>query len=1167
MQALLVILIIVATGAALLLLAPIRTRVAPPARQAWSNLMRRTRQVRSATVISSSGEEIELPDAVQSEPQWIGQVRSGLSGSRIRVIAIGALVGMLTLWALPRLLPDTRADEYTVLIAPFREPSGVAGIAGIAAADELARILSDSAGANLAVRRIDTPPADAEAATALLETTRADVLVWGDITIGGMLDSESLSPQLTYAPSGAFAPNSLDGYTGRFALPTHFPLATQPLNGRVVLPRLILALANYSNGRYSEAAAAFDDLERQYPTLRPGLLRTLRATLWWARGNYEQAASEFRRAIGAMPDAAPHELARLYTSLGAVQYDMGDPAARESFNQAIALLQGQDLGELRFNLALEELRAGEPAAAAISLEQARRLLPPSAPPLLAQAEAYRLSGQLDAAAATLNEATRQVGADDVAVPFDLRQLINTRLRGSIQAERALMKLAQTLNARGPLNWELDITAPLPESQLTPLLNDASLALRETTTLNQEWNERAAAADAEQRLIDGSIATHQAHRAEVVTRRQRYWLATIEVELARLRDTRSPEGLAAIWAGLTRTWSPAADALRQIELLEKVQPGDADLALIRGRALLVNDRPVEARAAFETAARLAPGRPEPLFHQALALLGEDRAQAEQLLLAAQERAADYFPARIRLADLAEEERRWTDAIEQRRWLAENRRGTAESLALARVLRLSGPTGYAEAEQVLLPLVERNHSSAIIELSRVYHDAGNTDAARRVLERGQQNTARGAAPFADISYELGQLLLELGDAPAAERQFEMAVNASPRHVPSFIALARLAPDEQTKARHYAAALDAGANDPATLLQMGTILLELREYDTAITAYERAIQATPTDAAARYGVARAYLGVERLDAADEAARIALQRQPVYPEALALIGDIALRRGRTAEAEQQYRAALQQNPGLAAAHIGLGQVAATTGDWSIAVGHFLNATTSEPQLPEAHLWLGEARVRTGDLQGAIAVYQRALNLRDDFPEAHFGLAQAQFGVGQIEAAQAEVNRALVQRPRYAEALLLLGKIEEQLGYDSRALEAYGRAVSANPRLAEPHFRRALLLVRANRLSDAREDLEIATRLEPNFAEAHYWLGRVHFTQRNFEVAAFRFREAVSRRGGNYPEARYYQGRTEEQLGELNAAIQSFEAVANQNEDALWAGEARAALARLSDR
>lgn len=1175
MQALIAGLIILAIIAVVILLPPVRARLRGWTQTAWVATLQRARLVRSATVISSSGEEIVVPGAVRTEAVWLG--RMGEWGARLPTVLAGVLVVALTLLALPRLLPATRADELTILVAPFSEPGGALTPTGRAAAQDLADVLATTVGPGVAVRWTDTAPVDREAALTLLRETRADAIIVGEIKPGGMLDAETLTPVIIYTPGGMQAIASLDGYAGRFVFPTVYPLAAQPVNGRVVLPRLVRALADYTNGQYSAAVAAFDDLEREQPALRPGLLRTLRAMTWWARGNYEQAASELRRAIAAMPDAPPSELARLYVALGAVQHDMGDPAARDSLNQAIALLQGEDLGELRYNLALEELQSGDPAAAAVSLEQARRLLPPSTPLLVTLAEAYRLSGQLDAASEALSAATRQIGVDDRFVPFDLRPLLNARLRASVQSERALLRIARLLNARGPLLWELEI-APQPpeterprkEAELNQVLSDISLALREASNLNQEWSKRATAADSEQRPIDGSIAMHQARRADLAIRRYRFWLAVVEVELARLRGTRAPTGLAAIWAGLTRTWSPAVDALRQIETLEKGQSGDVDLTILRGRALLANNQENDARTAFETAARLAPERPEPLFYQAVLALPQNREQARQLLEAALQRDPTYFPARVRLAELAEEDQRWQEALTQRRWLVEHHAGVDEALALARTLRLSGPEGFAEAERILMPLVERRHAAAVIEMSWLYRAAGRLDAARSVLERGQQHTARSAPAYADITHELGLVLIDLGEINRAERQFEAAINANPRHIPSYLMLARLerlAGNDRAAARRYAAALDAGASDPAVLEQIGAMLLELREYETAVSAYERAIARQPGSATLRYGAARAYLGVGRLDAADESARRALERQPIYPEALALLGDIALQRGNLSEAGQQYRAALQQNPALAAAHIGLGRVAAAGGDWSIAAGHFLNAVRENPQSPEAFLWLGEARVRIGDLEGAIAAYQQALQLRLDFPEAHFGLAQAQFGKGRVEEALQHVNRALERRPRYAEAFLLLGKIYERQGYSTRALEAYKRAIDANPRLAEPHYRRALILIRADRLSEARDDLEIAARLEPNFAEAHYWLGRVYFAQRNFQAAVNRFREAVNRRNGNYPEARYYQGRAEEQLGDLNAAIRSFETVANQSDDALWAGEARAALARLSDR
>ncbi|MFQ3630104.1 tetratricopeptide repeat protein [Roseiflexus sp.] len=1171
MQALIVSLVLLVMVVAVLALAPLlRTRVRVWMQMARSAALRRARLLRSATVISSSGEEIEVPDAVRADTLWIERIRAWLHRVRLQTVFVGVLVVALIMLGLPGLLPSARADELTVLVAPFSEPGGVFADTGRAAAQELTDVLVATAGSGVIIRRIDTAPVDREAALALLRANHADAIIIGEIAPGGMLDAATLTPMLIYAPRGIQAFASLDGFVGRFALPTVYPLSTQPINGRIVLPRLVRALADYNNGQYSAAVAVFDNLEREQPVLRPGLLRALRAMTWWARGNYEQSVNEFRRAIAAMPDAPPDELARLYVSLGAVQHDMGDPAARDSFNQAILLLQGQDLGELRYNLALEELRSGDPAAAAVSLEQARRLLRPSTPLLVTLAEAYRLSGQFDAASATLSDAARQIGADDRIVPFDLRPLMNARLRASVQSERALLRTARLVDARDPLLWELDSAPLLKEADLNQILSDISLALREAANLEQEWSKRAAAADSEQRRIDGSIAMHQVRRADLAIRRYRFWLAVVEVELARLRDTRAPTGLAAIWVGLTRTWSPATDALRQIETLEQVQSGNVELTILRGRALLVNNQENDARTAFETAARLAPERPEPWFYQAMLALPQNRERARELLEAAVQRNLAYFPARVRLAELAEEEQQWQEAIAQRRWLAEHRTGVDEALALARVLRLSGAEGYAEAEQILMPLVERNQAAAMIEMSRLYRAVGRLDAARSMLERGLRNTARSAPAYADIAYELGRVLTDLGNIEQAARQFEAAVNTNPRHVPAHLMLAYLeqrAGNDRAAVRRYEAALDAGASDPAVLAQIGATLIDLREYDAAVTAYERAIALQPGNASFRYQAALAYLGVGRLDAADEAVRRALERQPVYPEALALLGDIALQRGNLPQAAQQYRAALQQNPTLAVAHIGLGRVAAAGGDWSIAAGHFLNAVQGDSQSADARLWLGEARMRTGDLDGAIAEYRQALQLRADFPEAHFGLAQAQFDKGLVEEALREVTRALEQRPRYAEALLLLGKLYERQGYSTRALDAYKRAIDVNPRLAEPHYYRALILIRADRLSEARDDLEIAARLDPNFAEAHYWLGRVYLAQRNVPAAVNRFREAVNRRNGDYPEARYYQGRAEEQLGDLNAAIRSFETVANQSDDSLWANEARAALARLSDR
>jgi hypothetical protein len=147
--------LLAAIGAAVLLIAPVRARLQFWLRQFWASVRRRARLARSATIISSSGEEIELPDVVLTNVPWIGQARESLYNTRLRVIGAGVLLVVSILLVLPRLLPETRADELTVLVAPFHETGGVSGATGRTAAVELAELLATTSGPGVTVRSVE----------------------------------------------------------------------------------------------------------------------------------------------------------------------------------------------------------------------------------------------------------------------------------------------------------------------------------------------------------------------------------------------------------------------------------------------------------------------------------------------------------------------------------------------------------------------------------------------------------------------------------------------------------------------------------------------------------------------------------------------------------------------------------------------------------------------------------------------------------------------------------------------------------------------------------------------------------------------------------------------------------------------------------------------------
>jgi tetratricopeptide (TPR) repeat protein len=1174
------------------------------------------------TVIDQTGAEISVlarnPHAKRNRRQRLqAQMRYGrdqlraawkrqewgkiiAENKRLLSVLVVMLIGLFALTWVPTLRPN-RLDQFIVLVAPFNDPDGTVSRTGQSVADQLTATLASDG--RVRAQRMPRPPDDLNAALAMMNREGADALIWGTVTPGGMLDQPSLTPLLAYRPVGGFAPLGWEGYSERFAMPTFYTLADAPIEGRVVLPDLLAALADYGAGRVDSSFTTLGALTANTPALMPALPYALRGNILWARGDYDQAAGEYRRALGQpdrrerepLPDPRP----LLINNLGAIQEDAGDPRADETFAQADTLLEGAGLGSLRYNQGIGYLHAGKFDDAVRSLESARGLLPPTPPFLLVLSEAYRMDGRFQQAREALNAALQQVTTETLATTSDLRDLTDNRLRAAAAEQSGLLGLAEFLQARGPLRWELQISDQLSPQALSGVRDDLAEAVQKTDALVQGWSRRSATEDASDHPIGGRLAINQFRRAQLQLADRRLWQDAVNIETARAQGVERPSGFAAFWNRLVGDRSALGKSREDLKQLLTAPPNDVDETILYGETLLLTDGPVAAADWFDKATAADPKRPEWLYSQALvAIANDDHLRARDLLAKAIQLDERYFPARQKLAEIAQADaesaeanaeagadaqasKDWAVAAEQRRWLAQHRPSFANTLKLASTLRRWGVPGYAEAERALLSLVnDDTHQDVdkvlpLVELGRLYYDNQDFDGARAVLERAQ----RAAPRDPDAAYELGRVYAAQGDPISAKAQFQTAIANDPHPFLAHIALAKLYannPDmpelfaeegDEAIANHYRAALDAGANDPVSLRLIGKKLLDEGEFEPAASAYTRLVALTPKDPAAYHGLAQANLQIDRLDAAQAAEQKAIElKGGPYPEALVGLGDIALRRDKPDEAVDDYNAALQQNPNLAAAYIGLGRVSAKAGNWAVAAAHFRRAISHDSSSAEAHFWLGEALRQQGDANAAIAEYNQAVALKQNYAEAYYGLARAHADANRPREAEAILPTALSIRPKYAEAWLEQGKLHEQRGDDPGAINAYNRAIDANGKLAEARYRRGLLLIRQERMSEAENDLAAATGAQPNFPEAHYWLGRVYLAQNRALAARDEFKTAVTQRGGNYPDALFYQGIAEEQLGQRTEAISSFKTALDQGGDSVWAGDARTELMKLGN-
>src|SRR5262249_9463784 len=332
----------------------------PRARDFTGRLVRRMRQrmpgrprpriSTGTTVITSSGEEVDVLAEAPPRPSLAARLAGRERRAAIAVPA-AVIVVLLVGVQLYRILTMPAANQFVVLVAPFQEPDGTISQTGREIAAALSSELPQTSGGRVMARTLSAPPGNDSDALAILTRGDADVLIWGQVTPGGMLDRPSLQPILAYQPSGGSAPFNWEGYAGRFALPNALPLASAPINGRAVLPRYLGALADYQSGHFDATFNQLDLLLGEYPDLGSALPRALRGNILWARGAYQEAAAEYRRALSSRPAPEGPQAARLYTSLGAILQDAGDTsAARSALNEAKRSLAGSDLSALRYNL-------------------------------------------------------------------------------------------------------------------------------------------------------------------------------------------------------------------------------------------------------------------------------------------------------------------------------------------------------------------------------------------------------------------------------------------------------------------------------------------------------------------------------------------------------------------------------------------------------------------------------------------------------------------------------------------------------------------------------------------------------------------------------------------------------------------------------------------------
>jgi len=147
--------------------------------------------------------------------------------------------------------------------------------------------------------------------------------------------------------------------------------------------------------------------------------------------------------------------------------------------------------------------------------------------------------------------------------------------------------------------------------------------------------------------------------------------------------------------------------------------------------------------------------------------------------------------------------------------------------------------------------------------------------------------------------------------------------------------------------------------------------------------------------------------------------------------------------------------------------------------------------QLARFYEFIGDiAPDQSGSDDSARMTYERARIFDPKNPLIDLMLARLEFSIGDLNKAEELVKSSLSKKGNYSEAIFLLSRIKALQGNLEEAIISAKDLVGLNPREPSVYFQLGLLFYQNNDFTNASEALNQAILLEPQYANARYFLG-----------------------------------------------------------------------------
>lgn len=329
----------------------------------------------------------------------------------------------------------------------------------------------------------------------------------------------------------------------------------------------------------------------------------------------------------------------------------------------------------------------------------------------------------------------------------------------------------------------------------------------------------------------------------------------------------------------------------------------------------------------------------------------------------------------------------------------------------------------------------------------------------------------------------------------------------------------------------------------------MLSAGKFDAAISAVRAAKKGPVYNDAERAALDLAYskkveFMLAKNDAAGAIAAIADWAGDNSSSTLACVlkGQIELRNlGRPADAAASFAAALGLDPACVEAKVGAADCAYYSGKFDESLRLYeASGAKGTPFEFAAVFGAANSKAAKGDVTGAEAAYNDCLKLKPDYYICRIGLAKVARLSKKFDRAREEIGRVLAVDPNLPRASFELGEIMRDSGATAEALVYYRRAMNLEPGNSMYRIPYINITFGLGIYQGLDELIKAELAQNPKNADLLMKLGTVQYSLHYSSAALATFEKYVAE-FGDAAAAHYYIALVREEMGETDAAIESY--------------------------